>query len=360
MDIGRAIPADLTRDLLAEVISYKALYDALCKLVQSAVIELDENARIVRWNLAAEALTGHAATGASGRPLEEFLTPQDASPVLGVPVDGAVHEVRFSFAAGEGKTVDVRGHCLPFRGTARTEGWLLVCDPARRLDEIEQLKNEFVSTISHELKTPLAAIKAYSSTLLSNPGLAEGERSEYLSIIDQQTDRLSRLIDDLLLVTRVETGQMLKRRVRLSLESVLRRVTEELAYDPNRHTIELDAPNVFVSGDPDRLVDIFAHLLQNALKYSPGGGQVSVIAREEDGRTVVTVRDRGIGIEDEHIPLIFDRFYRVESDATSSVGGSGLGLFLVNSLVRAHGGTIEVRSEPGAGSAFTVSLPVRE
>lgn len=360
MDIGRTLPADLTRDLLAEVLSYKSLYEALCKLVADAVIEIDARGKIERWNLIAEALTGYAAHNVIGRNLAELLDGNALEPIVQLPQDGQPHEARFTFCDSAGKRINVRGYAIALRAGERLEGWLVACSAARRTDEIEQLKNEFVSTVSHELKTPLAAIKAYTATLLSNPDLPGQERDDYLNVIDQQSDRLTRLIDDLLLVTRVEAGQMLKRRVSLSLDSILERVTQDLSYDRNLHRIDVRTNGVRVSGDPDRLVDVLAHLLDNAIKYNPRGGTVTIDARAEDERTIITVRDEGIGIEEEHLPFIFDRFYRVDSELTSAVGGSGLGLFLVNALVRAHGGNVEVRSEPGKGSAFTLALPVRE
>lgn len=358
MDIGRSLPEDLTRDLLAEVLSFKALYEALSKLVQDAVIELDARERVVRWNLAAEALTGHAAQGTSGRPFQHFLAAQSAAPLASVPHDGSVHEVRFALSDPAGKRIEVRGHAAALCSGDTLEGWLITCEATRGADEIEQLKNEFVSTVSHELRTPLAAIKAYSATLLSNPALDAAHHDEYLHVIDQQTDRLTKLVDDLLLVTRIEAGQMLKRRVRVRLDSILERVLAQSGYDAQRYTVECDTNGLWVSGDPDRLVDIFSHLIDNAVKYTPGGGVVKIAAHERDGQTIVTVRDQGVGMAAEHLPLIFDRFYRIETG--SGGGGNGLGLFLVHSLVRAHGGTIDVRSDPGKGSAFTVALPVRE
>lgn len=361
MDIGRALPADLTRDVLAQVLSYKTLYEALSRTVSDACIEVDSSGRIVRWNVAAEALTGYSAQSAIGTELREFL--QDAvllDDLARLPIDGPATEMRFSLHDHAGKHIDVRGWVSVLRSNDEVEGWLLACVPARRIDEIEQLKNEFVSTVSHELKTPLAAVKAYCSTLISNPSFDEERRAEYLSVIDHESDRLARSIDDLLLVTRVEAGQMLKRRVRLTLDSILSRVVEQLAYDPQRHEVVIQTNGVRISGDPDRIVDVLVHVIDNAIKYTPDGGTIAIDAHEDDGHTVVEVRDSGIGIASDHLPLIFDRFYRVDSDLTSSVGGSGLGLYLVNSLVRAHGGNVGVRSEPGKGSTFTIKLPVRE
>jgi len=229
----------------------------------------------------------------------------------------------------------------------------------RRIDEIEQLKNELVSTVSHELKTPLAAIKAYTATLRQNPELYAEKREEYLRIVEEQADRLSRLIEDLLLVTRVEAGQLLRRRTTVALDSVLNEALAEIHFDTARYPIERETAGVTVSGDPDRLRDLFRNLIENAIKYCPAGGPLAIRAHEKEDTTIVDVSDCGIGISEGDLPYIFERFYRAESEAVSAAGGSGLGLYITRAIVRAHGGTIEARSDPGRGSTFTVCLPKR-
>ncbi len=227
----------------------------------------------------------------------------------------------------------------------------------RRIDEIEQLKNELVSTVSHELKTPLATIKAYAATLRQNPELYAEKRDEYLKIVEEQADRLSRLIEDLLLVTRVEAGQLLRRRATVKLDTVLREAIAEIHFDKDRHPITCETDSVSISGDPDRLRDLFRNLIENAIKYSPNGGAIAVRAQSDNGNTRIEITDSGIGIAAEDLPYIFERFFRVESETTSTVGGSGLGLYIVSAIVRAHGGTIEARSEPERGTTFLIVLP---
>lgn len=229
----------------------------------------------------------------------------------------------------------------------------------QRIDEIEQLKNELVSTVSHELKTPLAAIKAYTATLRQNPELYAEKREEYLRIVEEQADRLSRLIDDLLLVTRVEAGQLLRRRTITSVDEVLDEALAEIHFDHSHHLIERETGGAKISGDPDRLRDLLRNLIENAMKYSPKGGPIMVRARENATQTVLEVSDCGIGISADDLPYIFERFYRAESDISTAAGGSGLGLYIARAIARAHGGTIEASSEPGRGTTFTVSLPKR-
>jgi len=226
----------------------------------------------------------------------------------------------------------------------------------RRIDEIEQLKNELVSTVSHELKTPLAAIKAYTATLRQNPELFAEKREEYLRIIEEQADRLSRLIEDLLLVTRVEAGQLLRRRTTIPLDAILDEALAEIHFDTERYPVVRETGAALVSGDPDRLRDLFRNLIENAIKYSPEGGTITIRAREERDATVIEVSDCGIGISAEDLPYVFERFYRVDSAVVDAAGGSGLGLYIARAIVRAHGGKIHAHSEPGRGTTFAISL----
>lgn len=357
MDSSRTLPADVNRELLDELLAVKALLSAVTQIVDDGVIHLDEERRIVRFSPSAETMLGFSAESLIGTKLDALLHEANASEVCTSEEQRQTHSVVLRDSAGEAVRVTARSVVLK-RGAA-VEGWMLAFAPKRRVQEIEQLKNELVSTVSHELKTPLAAIKAYTATLRTNPSLYESHRNEFLGVVEQQADRLSRLVDDMLLVTRVELGHMLRRRVSVSLDAILDEALREVHQDPVAHPVERRCGGVEVSGDPDRLRDIFRNLLENAFKYSPQGGAVDVEARASSAQTIITIRDRGVGIAEGDLPYIFDRFYRAQSEDTKNVGGSGLGLYIVHALVRAHGGTIDVRSEPGAGTTFTLRLPVR-
>ena len=355
MDIGRPLPEDVTRDLLDELIEFKSLYETLSKSVVDGVAELDYARRIVRFNAGAEALTGYSSLSVLGRSFEEIVQRSDGL------FDGDIlqrqpRSVEFTIRDSNDRAVGVRGRVAALQTERKLDGYIVTFSPLRTT-EIEQLKNELVSTVSHELKTPLAAIKAYTATLRANPEIYAGERDEYLTVIEGQADRLARLVDDMLLVSRVEAGQMLRRRDRVSLDWLLDRVLRPGL--TNKHAISRETEGVTISGDPERLQDVFRNLIENAVKYSPDGGTIVVSARESAESTIVEVRDEGIGIAEEHLPYIFDRFYRVDSDVATEAGGSGLGLFIVHALVRAHGGNVGVRSDLGAGTTFTVTIPAR-
>jgi two-component system, OmpR family, phosphate regulon sensor histidine kinase PhoR len=228
-----------------------------------------------------------------------------------------------------------------------------------RYREIEQLKTEIIAAVSHELKTPIASIKAYAMTLRVNPDAVAAQRDEFLRIIEDEADRLERRVDDLLLASRVEAEQLLKERVLVALDEIIDKALETLAFDLEDHPVVRHTHDVKLSGDPDLLRDVFAHLIENAGKFSPIGTAILIEAASRERDVTVDITDDGLGIAPEHLPYIFDRFYRVERELTASAGGSGLGLFIVRGLVHAHGGSIAVRSEPGCGSTFTLRLPLR-
>lgn len=325
----------------------------LLDLLDEGVCFVNAAGTIERWSSAAEVITGIAASDAVGRRLDE-IAPGISEVFERKHVRGPVHATLTS----EGTPRLLVGRVRHVMDGERV-GWLWVFQSEQRIREIEQLKSEFVGTVSHELRTPLTSIKAYTATLRTNPHLDENIRTEFLQIVEQEADRLTRLVDDLLVVTRVDSGYMLKRRQAIPLQALLERVLANLARDAERHPIHLDLAGVEVSGDPDRLYEVFANLLENAVKYSPEGGEIRVWAERLPEGVKVMVRDSGIGIPEGELNYVFEKFYRVDNHLTASAGGSGLGLYIVKSIVRAHGGTIDVTSELGRGTTFTVYLPDR-
>jgi len=232
-------------------------------------------------------------------------------------------------------------------------------DRPARYAEIEQLKNELLGSLSHEMRTPLATIKAYASTLRSNPDALAGERDEYLATIERQADRLARFVDDLLLLGRVDAQHLLARRVNVTVDYLLDAAQERLGGAATAR-IERHATHVQLDGDPELLADALMHLVDNALKFSAPQTHVRIEARAEGKRVAVAVHDRGIGILPEHLPYIFERFYRVERNLAAPASGSGLGLAIAREIVQAHGGTLQVESVPQQGSTFTMAFPMRE
>jgi PAS domain S-box-containing protein len=226
--------------------------------------------------------------------------------------------------------------------------------------EAEEMKSTFISVISHELKTPVALIKGYAGTLRRKDAKWDMETvRESAAVIEEESDRLTQLIDNLLDASRLQAGQMKLAKAPVQVDKMAARLVAEFRTQTDRHTFELDFPASFppVSGDEERLHQVMSNLLSNAIKYSPASGRILVSGRFDDQQIYVAVTDQGIGIPIGERERIFDRFYRVDSALTRRTQGAGLGLYLVKSVIEAHGGQIWVESNQGQGSTWVFTLP---
>jgi signal transduction histidine kinase len=237
--------------------------------------------------------------------------------------------------------------------------------------ELDRLKSELLQTVSHELRTPLGAIKGFTTTLMEHDrNLSREEKREFLEIIDQESDRLRGLIEDLLDMSKIEAGVLQLDHQAVSVSKLVGEAVKTVASHSPEHRFESAVPpDLFVDADPRRIRQVVHNLLENAVKYSPDGGTVHVAAARTaaaPGRggargggevVVISVRDEGIGIAPQDLARVFDRFHRVDSDVGRKVGGSGLGLAICRGIVEAHAGRIWAESEPGQGSTFSFTLP---
>jgi two-component system phosphate regulon sensor histidine kinase PhoR len=242
-------------------------------------------------------------------------------------------------------------------------GVVAIFNDITEIRNVERMKTAFVSTVSHELRTPLTSIKGFISTLLQDTeGYFDDEmRREFYEIIDGECDRLRRLIEDLLNVSRIESGRALQMNWATfdPLVVIQRVLTAQRAYT-DKHQLSLKTTGAIapIIGDADKFDQIMTNLVSNAIKYSPRGGDITVEV-ESDGQTLrVAVRDQGMGIPSDKLARIFDKFERVDNRDTREVGGTGIGLFLVKHLVERHEGHVRVESELGKGSAFIFEIPV--
>jgi signal transduction histidine kinase len=226
------------------------------------------------------------------------------------------------------------------------------------LKKLDRLKTELLGTVSHELRTPLAAIKGYATTLLQHQRMNGELRREFLGVIDSESDRLEELINNLLDMSRLEAGVLRVDPAPVKLGRVVQNAVERAQHLTADHQIVLDwRGDPWISADVPRVIQVLTNLLNNAIKYSPDGGLISVSGRTRGGQLQVSVTDRGVGIPPREVDKIFDRFHRVEGDLARRVSGTGLGLAICRGLIEAHGGRIWVDSKPGVGSTFTFTLP---
>jgi two-component system phosphate regulon sensor histidine kinase PhoR len=230
------------------------------------------------------------------------------------------------------------------------------------LKRLERVRIDFVANVSHELRTPLTSIKGFTETLREG-ALEDPENARrFLGIIQKHTDRIITVVDDLLTLSRMEGAEAPLNLAELDLASLVEEVAQGLGPGISDRrlalSVDLERPAPFL-GDKGRLAQVVTNLLDNAVKYTPEEGRISMTLRRTEGSYELTVSDTGGGIEPWHLGRIFERFYRADKARSREMGGTGLGLAIVKHLVQAHGGTVSVRSTVGKGSMFTVRLPDR-
>lgn len=224
----------------------------------------------------------------------------------------------------------------------------------------QESKSAFISAVSHELKTPVALIKGYASTLRRDDADWDSETIQRaLAVIEDEADRLTELINNLLAASKLQAEGMRLQMGEVDLAELATRTLERFQTQTEKHTLQADFPPGFptIRGDEIRLRQVLDNLISNALKYSPDGGAVFVSGAVEGEGVAISVKDEGIGIADVDQPHLFDRFYRVDDALSRRTPGTGLGLYLSQAFVKAHGGHIRVASTPGKGSTFTFWLP---
>ena len=324
------------------------------------LIVLDARGRISLVNRAAERIFGFSRMMAGGTLLEAIRHHEVATLAARVHAEGSVleHEVRL-----EGPTPRVlQISAVAVRDAAGgPAGAVLVVHDVTRLRELEGLRQDFVANVSHELRTPLSLIKSAAETLIDGGKNDPAALARFLEIIDKHANRLTLLIDDLLLLARLDSG-----RVELRLEPVPMRGAAQDALDDFAQkaatrgvTLENLVPaGLFALADAERFHQVLANLVDNAIKYGRTNGRVVCNGRAlDDGRVEVSVRDDGPGIPPDAKERVFERFFRVDKARSREQGGTGLGLAIVKNVITAHGGAVRVESAPDAGTEFFVTLP---
>ncbi len=269
-------------------------------------------------------------------------------------------EVRSSAGSAEKRILNL--HAAPLRLDDGIDGVVSAFIDITKLERLERVRQEFLSNVSHELRTPLAAITAYTETLIDG-GLDDADNAlRFLNTIHRNAERMRALVNDVSELSAIESGAVSLSPERLPLRQFVNEVFAGLAPRAARHNVQLDnqvAEDDYVTADRRRLEQIVINLVDNAVKFNHPGGSVTVRAETAaDGQhQIIKVRDTGSGIPAEHLPRVFERFYRVDRARSRDAGGTGLGLAIVKHLARAHGGEAYVSSEAGVGSEFSIKLP---
>ena len=330
---------------------------AILSSVADGIVAVDRAGQIVLWNAAAGRITGIGSSEALGRPLSEVLRHEIEAP------EGAEEERSISIKRGERELwLQVAESVMRDPG-GQIAGKIYTLRDVSADRFVEQAKSDFVSSISHELRAPLTSIYGFAETLLRRGDLFDDvQRRTFLSYIASESERLTGIVDALLDVAELDAGDLQVELATIDVGNVVREVVESARSDSasaqgDEHSflIDLSDEPLSAEADRDKLRRVLVNLVDNAVKFSPSGGTVSVAGQKRSGAIELRVRDEGVGIPEEERERIFRKFYRGSSSVLS--GGTGLGLFISRGLVTAMGGRIWVDSVEGEGSAFTLELP---
>lgn len=335
----------------------------LCSMIEG-VIAVDMDERVLSMNNAAVRMFGCNASEAQGRSIQEivrntvlreFVT-DTLSSEKPVERDVVLSSNGDLFLSGHGTLLqDAQGKQI---------GALIVLNDVTRLRRLEEIRRDFVANVSHEIKTPITAIKGFVETLREGAVKNPDDAERFLGIIEKHVERLEAIIEDLLSLSRIERGTEREENelVENSVKDVLDTAIQvcEVGAVARKIDIELSCPeNLFAKMEPRLLEQAVVNLLDNAVKYSNKESSIRVEASQGEGEIILSVRDEGCGIEKKHLSRLFERFYRVDKARSRQLGGTGLGLAIVKHIAQAHGGHVNVESTPGKGSTFSIYLPGR-
>jgi two-component system phosphate regulon sensor histidine kinase PhoR len=333
---------------------------AILRSMAEGVVVIGSNQRLLFCNEAFCSALGIESSSWGGRPMVEVIRQADLLESIRLALEGR-ESVRSELVVGLLRTQTFSVTAAPVRSDGEVGGAVMVLHDITDLRRLERARRDFIANVSHEFKTPLTAIQGFAETLLHGALDDEQNRVRFLEIIRTHAARLGTLTDELLKLARIEAGKMSMEMRPVEAAEFLPACVEtaRIHAAPRNISLECDCPLDLprVKGDPGALQEIFQNLLDNAVRYTPAGGRIKVQALHRKSELVFSVADSGIGIPKAEQERIFERFYRVDAARSRESGGTGLGLAIAKHLVEAHGGHIEVESEVGRGSTFSVTLP---
>ncbi|QNK55994.1 two-component system histidine kinase PnpS [Paenibacillus sp. PAMC21692] len=329
----------------------------------NGVVMIDVHGIILLMNRRAEEVLGFSARELVGRHFAEAKQQYELAQIIQEALDSREHlreEITFYFP--EERLLEL--NLVPVRENNDGEfsGVLLVLQDVSAIRRLERMRSEFVANVSHELKTPIAAVKGFAETLLGGAVKDEETARSFLQIIFDESERLNRLIGDILELSKIESRRVPLMFSPVEMDGFIDKTVKLLEPEAKRRGIVLERDvesGLYLEADEDRLRQIMMNLLSNGINYTPEGGHVTIrIYAYGDEQVRIQIRDSGIGIPKKDLPRVFERFYRVDKARSRSSGGTGLGLSIVKHLVELHKGTISVSSTVGVGTTFTIDLPV--
>lgn len=335
------------------------LHSVLSNMINGVVL-MDESGRIVIMNNRAEEILGISSVNLIGKSYTQIKQQYELLQLIneGFQTRTLIHD-EINFYYPEERLLEL--NLVPItEGQNEFGGLLLVLQDVSAFRRLERVRSEFVANVSHELKTPIAAVKGFSETLLAGAVKDEETAMSFLQIIYDESERLNRLIGDILELSKIESRRTALILSPVELNEFIRHTIQILDVSATKKNITVNFTcdeELYIEGDEDRLRQIFVNLLSNAINYTPEGGQVNISIEEQQDYVAISFSDTGVGIPEKDLPRIFERFYRVDKARSRNSGGTGLGLSIVKHLVDIHKGKISVTSVVGMGSTFTIELP---
>jgi len=360
---------------LAHLLSVeKQRVESVLETNAEGIFNIDAQRRIAGFNLAMEKLTGYSRQDVLGKECYRILDLRDREgksicnvrcPILmEKKQSGSTCELEGTIRTKEEKIIEVAMiYSIVHTPEGRPLNAVVNVRDMSRIREMENLRETFLSMLGHELQTPLSIIKGYANTLARSDGSwDQASLRKSLQVIEGESDRLSNLTNKLLLASRIATGMSALSKEPVQLPSLAGKVVRRLQVLTNSHSfqVEFEPDSPPVTADPALLEEVLTNLVENAIKYSPGGGRITVLGKSTEKDVSVTVADEGVGISEEDIKYIFKRFQRTDRSFVRRVKGVGLGLYICKSIIEAHGGNISVASEAGKGSKFSFTLPLEQ
>lgn len=346
---------------IQDITTGSSRFEAVLLSMFDGVVVVDSKGMIILMNPSLASLLQIKDNPAGRKPVE-VIRNIDVQEIMEEALSSpeGVRAKEVSVLMPEQKTLMV--HATPVAKEGKSMGAVLVFHDITELRTLENLRRDFVANVSHELRTPISNIKGYAETLLDGAIDDEENAQEFVKIIHEETDRLAKLIADILSLSGIESGKLDMVFEACSIKDLTERVVDGLSRKAADKEIsikiDLGGKETKVSADEARITQVLLNLIENAIKYSLPGGRIRIWAEERDNFLQVNVEDTGIGIPEEDQPRIFERFYRVDKARSREQGGTGLGLSIVKHIVQEHGGEVSVKSAPGQGSTFSFSLPI--
>ncbi|MCF6751420.1 phosphate regulon sensor histidine kinase PhoR [Pseudomonas stutzeri] len=323
--------------------------------LKDAVIMLDSDGNLEWWNIAADRLLGLKKPQDIGHPITNLVR----HPRFKDYFEGDQYDEPLELPAPVNDRLRLQITITRYGNSER----LLVVRDVTRVHQLEQMRKDFVANVSHELRTPLTVIAGYLETLLDNPEQINPRLLRALQQMNQQTDRMQHLINDLLLLAKLEASNRPTDNQPIAVAPLLQSITSDARAlsGSHAHRISLDADAaLWLKGSEAELRSAFSNLVFNAVKYTPGGGDIHIRWWSNEAGAHLSVEDSGLGIEPKHLPRLTERFYRVDSSRASNTGGTGLGLAIVKHVLLRHQGRLDINSSPGKGSTFTCHFPASQ